>query len=136
MLIYFVGYKGARSFIGRYGKYVFMNQHHLDKAEHWFSRYGEWTAFIARNIPFIRTFISLPAGMARMNFAKFSIYTFLGCIPWNFGLAYLGFKLSEHWQMVETYVRPISYAVLSIIILLIVRFVYKAIKGYRKEGMI
>lgn len=129
MLIYIVGYKGARTLIDRYGKYVLINQHHVEQAEQWFSRYGEWTAFIARNIPFIRTFISLPAGISRMNFTKFSIYTFLGCIPWNLGIAYLGFKLGENWEQVEAYVRPVSYVVAAIIMLLVVRFIYKAIKG-------
>jgi membrane protein DedA with SNARE-associated domain len=135
ILIFIVGFKGARSLLERYGKYLFMNQQHLMKAELWFSKYGEWTAFIGRNIPFIRTFISLPAGIAKMNFTKFCIYTFLGCLPWNFALTYLGYSLGENWKLVESYVRPVSYGVLFVIIACIARFIYKAIKEHKKKGL-
>jgi membrane protein DedA with SNARE-associated domain len=78
VLTYWIGANGGRSLLQKYGKYLLINPGHLDKADRWFSRYGEWTVFFARNLPVIRTFISLPAGLARMNFAKFFVYTFAG----------------------------------------------------------
>jgi membrane protein DedA with SNARE-associated domain len=136
IIVYWIGAKGARSLLESYGKYIFLNHKHLQNAEVWFAKYGEWAAFFGRNLPFIRTFISLPAGIARMNFTKFCLFTLLGCLPWNIALTYLGYSLGANWTKVESYVRPVSYAVLVIILLIIVRFLFKAIlekRKYRKE---
>jgi membrane protein DedA with SNARE-associated domain len=136
IIIYWIGAKGARSLLEAYGKYIFLNHKHLEKSEAWFAKYGEWAAFFGRNLPFIRTFISLPAGIARMNFARFCLFTLLGCLPWNIALTYLGYSLGANWTKAEAYVRPVSYAVLVIIILIIARFLFKAIlekRKYRKE---
>jgi membrane protein DedA with SNARE-associated domain len=136
IIIYWIGAKGARSLLEAYGKYIFLNHKHLEKAEVWFAKYGEWAAFFGRNLPFIRTFISLPAGIARMNFTKFCLFTLLGCLPWNIALTYLGYSLGANWTKVESYVRPVSYVVLVIILLIIARFLFKSIlekRKYRKE---
>jgi membrane protein DedA with SNARE-associated domain len=85
--------------------------HHLAVAEKWFDRYGEFTVFISRCLPVVRTFISFPAGTARMNFAKFTIYTLLGCIPWVFALTYLGYTLGENWETIGDYLHYLDYAV-------------------------
>ncbi|MDD4767150.1 MAG: DedA family protein [Desulfotomaculaceae bacterium] len=132
VLTYWFGASGGRALLLKYGRYILINAEHLEKSERWFNRYGEWTVFFTRNLPVIRTFISLPAGIARMNFAKFFIYTLVGCIPWNTALTYLGFKLGENWQLIEPYFRPVSYAILAALIAVIVWFVYKSLRSRKK----
>ncbi|CAM2870706.1 DedA family protein [Paenibacillus sediminis] len=128
MLIYWVGAKGARSVLEKYGKFILLNHKHLRQSELWFKKYGEWTAFFSRNLPFVRTFISLPAGISGMNFYKFCMYTFLGCLPWNIALTYLGYKLGENWKIVESFIHPVTYGVIALMILLIARYVMKAMR--------
>jgi membrane protein DedA with SNARE-associated domain len=89
-IAYAVGRYGGRALFLKYGRYVLVSPHHLEKAERWFDRRGELTVFFTRMMPGIRTFISLPAGIARMRFEKFLLYSLLGSIPWNVALAYLG----------------------------------------------
>ena len=108
---YFVGLWGGRELWFRYGKYVGVRAHHLGVAERWFDKYGEFTVFISRCLPVVRTFISFPAGTARMNFAKFSFYTLLGCIPWVFALTYFGYVLGENWGTIGHYLHYLDYAV-------------------------
>jgi membrane protein DedA with SNARE-associated domain len=91
IIAYVVGRYGGRALFLRYGKYVLVRPHHLEQAEAWFDRRGEVTVFFTRMMPGIRTFISLPAGIARMNVVKFLGYSLLGSIPWNVALAYLGY---------------------------------------------
>jgi len=108
---YFIGLWGGRELWFRYGKYVGVRTHHLDVAERWFDKYGEFTVFVSRCLPVVRTFISFPAGTARMNFAKFSVYTFLGCVPWVFALTYLGYLLGENWTRIGDFLHYLDYAV-------------------------
>ena len=108
---YFVGLWGGRELWFRYGKYVGVRAHHLDVAEKWFDRYGEFTVFVSRCLPVVRTFIFFPAGTARMNFAKFSVYTLLGCIPWVFALTYFGYVLGENWGRIGDFPHYLDYAV-------------------------
>lgn len=102
-LAYAVGRSTGRALLDRYGKYVLIRSHDVDKAEVWWDRYGEAATFFSRLLPVIRTFISLPAGIARMPFGKFSIYTFLGVIPWTFALTYLGVVVKGNWEKVLGY---------------------------------
>jgi membrane protein DedA with SNARE-associated domain len=95
---YWVGSYGGRRFIEKWGAYILMSRRDLELADRFFARYGSATVFISRLLPVIRTFIALPAGIARMPQAKFQIYTFLGSWPWCFALAYIGMKLGEHWE--------------------------------------
>jgi membrane protein DedA with SNARE-associated domain len=108
---YFIGLWGGRELWFRYGRYVGVREHHLKVAEKWFDRYGEFTVFVSRCLPVVRTFISFPAGTARMNFAKFTFYTFVGCVPWVFALTYLGYYLGERWDEIGTYLHYLDYAV-------------------------
>ena len=110
-IAYFIGLWGGRELWLRYGRYVGVREHHLTRAEKWFDKYGEFTIFITRCLPAIRTFISFPAGTARMNLAKFTVYTFLGCVPWVFALTYLGFLLGENWERIGSYLHYLDYAV-------------------------
>ncbi|WP_419763375.1 DedA family protein [Desulforamulus ruminis] len=126
VITYWIGASGGRAFVCQYGRYFFINVKHMEKADVWFNRYGGRAVFFGRNLPVIRTFISLPAGIARMNFGKFFILTFTGCIPWNMALTYLGLKLGKNWHIVEAYTRPISYSIVALILLAIGYFLYKS----------
>src|SRR5260221_5097359 len=100
-LAYWVGAKGGRKAIEKYGRYILMSKHELAIADRWFEKRGEVIIFVARLLPVIRTFIAFPAGVARMNRTKFHVYTFVGSFPWCLGLAWVGQKLglelmSEH----------------------------------------
>jgi membrane protein DedA with SNARE-associated domain len=98
VVAYWIGAIGGRPFIMRYGRFVLLNHHDLDRAEHFFSRYGGITVFIGRLLPIVRTFIALPAGIAKMPQLRFHIYTFIGSWPWCYVLAYVGMKLGQAWE--------------------------------------
>jgi membrane protein DedA with SNARE-associated domain len=100
---YALGRTTGRDLLDRYGKYVFIRSHDIDRAEQWWARYGEAATFVSRLLPVVRTFISLPAGIARMPFWKFTIYTFLGVIPWTFALTWLGVLVEDNWERVLGY---------------------------------
>lgn len=127
-LAYIVGYYGGRPFILKYGKYFFISEEHFYKAENTFKKYGAAAVFFGRLLPVIRTFISLPAGIARMNFRKFITYSLIGMLPWNFILIFLGFKLGANY---ETVVRPVfkrfEYVVIAAIVLVILFFIVRAV---------
>jgi membrane protein DedA with SNARE-associated domain len=95
---YAVGSYGGRSVVERYGSYILLSRHELDWADHFFARYGSITVFLSRLLPVVRTFIALPAGIARMPQVRFHIYTFVGSWPWCLGLAWVGMKLGERWD--------------------------------------
>ncbi len=114
---YAVGAAGGRPLVEKYGRYVLLTRHDLELADRWFVRYGDWTVFIARLLPVVRTFIALPAGIARMNLLRFNIYTFLGSLPWCWALAYAGLKLGERWTVLREYFHRFD-AVLVVSILL------------------
>jgi len=97
---YWVGLKGGRVFIDKYGKYFFMNHHHLDMAENWFKKYGDKAVFFSRMLPVVRTFISLPAGMGKYSLKKLIIFSFFGSLPWCFALAFIGLKLGPQWKKI------------------------------------
>jgi membrane protein DedA with SNARE-associated domain len=95
---YWIGASGGRPLVERFGRYVLMDRHDLDRVTHYFERFGGITVFVARLLPVVRTFIALPAGIAKMPQLRFHIYTFLGSWPWCFVLAYVGAKLGESWE--------------------------------------
>ena len=119
-IAYWVGLYGGRPFIDKYGKYVLLRHHHVELAERWFAKYGAATVFFTRCLPIVRTFISLPAGIARMPFWKFTLYTLLGCIPWVFFLGWLGVRLGEHWEDIRPYLHYADYAVVAAIVVIVV----------------
>jgi membrane protein DedA with SNARE-associated domain len=101
LIAYYVGLRVGRAAILKYGKYVLLRESHLVIAENWFKKYGSNVIFFSRMTPIVRTVISLPAGISKMNLKKFSILTFLGSLPWTFALAFLGFFLGNNWGQVE-----------------------------------
>jgi membrane protein DedA with SNARE-associated domain len=98
LVAYEIGYYGGRPVVERYGSYIFLSRKELELADRFFERYGNATVFITRLLPVIRTFIALPAGIARMPRLQFHVYTFLGSWPWCLGLAYIGLVLGEKWD--------------------------------------
>ncbi len=103
IVAYYAGVWGGRPFVERYGPYVLISHKDLDRADRWFMQYGEAAVFFSRMLPVVRTFISLPAGIARMNFLRFVLFTFLGALPWCYLLAYIGVKMGEEWQHLRDY---------------------------------
>jgi membrane protein DedA with SNARE-associated domain len=98
VIAYWVGAAGGRPLVERYGRWVLMSHHDLDRMTHFFEKYGTITVLLGRLLPVVRTFIAFPAGVARMPQLRFHIYTFIGSWPWCFGLAYVGMKLGEKWH--------------------------------------
>ncbi|PKB71202.1 MAG: hypothetical protein BZY87_06610 [SAR202 cluster bacterium Io17-Chloro-G6] len=131
---YWISYKGGRPLLNKYGRYVLVTQHEVDRAEVWFQKYGELAVFASRLLPVVRTFISVPAGIARMNFWKFSFYTFIGSYPWSLGLAYGGYKLGENWEDLRRVMRPFDFPIAGIIAVVVVWFIYHRIKALRSEA--
>lgn len=117
LILYLVGYYGGRRIVIKYGRYFLISQEELNKSDQWFKKYGSLAIFFSRMTPIVRTYISLPAGLAKMNLPNFLIYTFLGSLPWNLGLAYVGILLGENWQYLEIYFRKFDYLILILIIL-------------------
>ncbi|HEX9916914.1 MAG TPA: DedA family protein [candidate division Zixibacteria bacterium] len=125
---YWVGVWGGRPFLSRYGKYILISHKDLDTADRWFSKYGDWAIFFSRLLPIIRTFISLPAGIARMNFTRFAIYTFVGSLPWCFALAYIGKILGENWDKIKIYFQRADLLIAILFLVAIALFIYRHIK--------
>ncbi|MBI3593486.1 MAG: DedA family protein [Nitrospirae bacterium] len=121
-IAYFLGRFGGRGFLERYGKYFFISEAELKKADRWFLKYGEATVFVTRMLPLVRTFISLPAGISKMNFFRFSIYSFVGSIPWCLGLAYVGKVLGNHWRQLGPYFHQFDFIVVIGLVLFIFWF--------------
>jgi membrane protein DedA with SNARE-associated domain len=98
VLAYEVGFYGGRPLVERYGSYILLSRRELEWADHFFARWGNAAVFMARLLPVVRTFIALPAGVARMPRLRFHVYTFAGSWPWCFVLAYIGKALGEKWE--------------------------------------
>lgn len=125
LIAYAVGRTGGRAIVERWGKYILIRHHDLDKAEVFFEKHGDAAVLIGRVLPVVRTFISFPAGVAEMPVSKFSIYTLLGSIPWTFALAYIGKSLASNWQTVSNAATPISVLFTIVIIGFIIRWYIK-----------
>jgi membrane protein DedA with SNARE-associated domain len=122
ILSYFVGLKGGRPFLEKYGKYFFFNHEHLELAENWFTKYGDKAIFFSRLLPVVRTFISLPAGIGRYNLRKLALYSFSGSLPWCFGLAYTGFLLGPYWNRLILIFNGLDIIVIGVLFLLAMYF--------------
>jgi len=133
LVAYAVGAYGGRSIFERYGKYVLVTRHDLDRADRWFAKYGDAAIFFSRLLPVVRTFISFPAGVSRMNIWKFSLYTFLGAFPWSLGLAYGGYVLGEHWEQLRTVMRPFDIPIILVILALVAWYVVRHVRRANSE---
>jgi membrane protein DedA with SNARE-associated domain len=134
ILGYALGYFGGRPFVKKYGKYFLISNEELEKSERWFSKYGSATAFFGRMLPIVRTFISTPAGVAKMNFKKFCIFTFLGAIPWSIFLTFIGLKLGENWQSIEVYFKKFDFVIAIIILIGFGWWIFNRVKNFKNNS--
>ena len=116
LIAYAIGAYGGRPLLARYGRYVLISTHDLDLAERHFARWGDLTVFFSRMLPIVRTFISLPAGAARMPFKRFTLFTFLGCVPWVFMLAFVGKQVGDNWHSWRHSLEYADYVILAAIV--------------------
>jgi membrane protein DedA with SNARE-associated domain len=111
---YWAGAAGGRPMVDRFGRYLLIRPHEVDKAHDWFERYGDAAVAFSRILPVVNTFISLPAGVVRMPFWRFTLYTALGAVPWTFLLAWLGAELGARWETVERALEPFSWVIAAV----------------------
>jgi membrane protein DedA with SNARE-associated domain len=136
LVAYWVGSRGGRPLIEKYGRYVLVSSHDLDLADRWFANYGEIIVFVSRLLPAIRTFIAFPAGVARMNLKRFVIYTFAGSLPWCLGLAYIGQKLGEKWNKddtLKTWFHRFDFLIGIAAVLLVGWWIWRHVRHLRKQ---
>ncbi len=131
VIAYLVGYYGGQPFVNKYGKYLLLSKKHVDTAQQWFDRYGLKATFFSRLLPVVRTFISLPAGFAKVNLGKFILYTVLGSIPWTVALIYAGQILGENWRVLNSIGHEAS---LAVAVLLVAAAVYYFWKNHVQSG--
>jgi len=128
VIAYYIGSHVGRNLVLRYGKYVFIDEKHLDLADRWFQKFGDKIIFVSRNLPAVRTYISLPAGISKMNIFKFSVYSLIGSIPWNFALLYAGVLLGKNWETILKYTIILDVIVVIGVLAFIVWWLRKRIK--------
>jgi membrane protein DedA with SNARE-associated domain len=131
LFLYWMGYYGGRPFLDKYGKYLLIKKKHLDLSEQWFEKYGPGVIFTARFIPVVRHAISIPAGIAKMSWKKFTFYTTCAVIPWTIFFIFLGERLGSHWQEIDEIARP--YLRPLIIMAIVATVIYIAFQVYRRK---
>jgi membrane protein DedA with SNARE-associated domain len=129
-IAYAVGYYGRIDLLETHGRKVGIKPHHLAWADRWFERYGDATVFFSRMLPIIRTFISLPAGVAKMPFWRFTTLTLAGCVPWVFMLAFIGKQAGDRWESWKDHLHYVDYAVLALIV---VGVAWLLLRQYRRR---
>ena len=132
MVAYGIGYKGGRPLMLKYGRYVLISQHDADKADAFFQRWGGATAFFSRLLPVIRTYISLPAGISKMPFLRFCIYSFLGSLPWCFVLAYTGYVLGDKISEIGSILHGLDAVILIALVTLVGLYIWRHMRNDRK----
>ena len=125
LISYYIGLKGGKPFVRRYGKYFLLNEEHLEKAHRFFERRGEITIFFSRFIPVVRHLISIPAGSAKMNLKRFVAFTAIGAAIWNVVLVYVGMLLKEQWETVLSYTQYLDVTVIVALVGLAIYFITK-----------
>lgn len=132
LIAYAIGYfledRIVLSLVQKYGKFILLSEHEYVRAVKWYQKYGSGITFFSRLLPAVRTFISLPAGLAQMNVWKFSIYTFLGSLLWSFVLAYIGYYLGAHWDSIGPIYNKFQLVIVVVIIVLIGYYIYRKIQ--------
>lgn len=129
---YGIGYAGGRPLMLKYGRYVLISQHDADKADRFFQKWGSATTFFARLLPVVRTYISLPAGIAKMPFAKFCLYTFLGSFPWCLLLAFVGTVIGNNLSTLSPLFHDLDVVIIVAVIALVALYIWRHIRNDRK----
>ena len=131
-IAYALGYYGekavVRKLIAKYGKFILLTEEEFNSALKLFNKYGQWVAAVARVLPAIRTVISLPAGIAKLPFIKFSALTFFGSLIWSYFLTYVGVLLGENWQIIRPYFRKFDIFIVTVSIIVIGAYIYHKLK--------
>ena len=125
-IAYAVGYYGRIDLLEKHGAKLHIKPKHLKWADDWFARYGDATVFFSRMLPIIRTFISLPAGVAKMPFWRFTLFTLAGCVPWVFMLTFIGQQVGDRWESWKDKLHYVDYAVAAAIVIGIVYLIVRA----------
>src|SRR6516164_1118071 len=131
VVAYELGSFGGRPLVDKYGRYIWISRHDLGMADRFFERFGSAAVFLGRLLPVIRTFIALPAGIARMPRLRFHIYTFIGSWPWCFALAYIGMRLGEQWDKdprLKMWFHRLDAMILAVIVAAVIYFVWAHIR--------
>ena len=131
IVAYGIGYSGGRPLMLKYGRYVLISQHDADRADAFFQRWGSATAFFSRLLPVVRTYISLPAGIAKMPFVRFCVYSFLGSLPWSFALAYVGLLLGNNLGKLGPIFHSLDVVILVVVVLLVALYIWRHIRNDR-----
>jgi membrane protein DedA with SNARE-associated domain len=129
---YGIGYAGGRPLMLKYGRYVLISQHDADKADRFFQKWGSATTFFSRLLPVVRTYISLPAGIAKMPFAKFCLYTFLGSFPWCLLLAFVGTVIGNNLSKLSPIFHDLDVVIIVAVIALVALYIWRHIRNDRK----
>ena len=124
-----VGRTGGRALVLRYGRYIFLRDHDLDRAERWFAKRGQAAVFFGRLLPVVRTFISFPAGVAEMEPIRFGIYTLLGSVPFVGALAGVGYGVESNYHSFVKYIQDFGYLIAFVILIVIAVFIYRRIQN-------
>lgn len=132
LIAYAVGFYGGRPIVEKYGKYILISKKDLDMADDWFAKYGDDTAFWSRLLPIIRTFISLPLGIAKVNIWKFAVYSLIGSIFWSLFLVYLGMKFGENWHILKDYFHEFDLVIGIILVFGLGWYVYRHMVNIKK----
>ncbi|MEK7075217.1 MAG: DedA family protein [Patescibacteria group bacterium] len=127
-VLYYIGYYGGRPVVEKYGKYFLINHKDLDVAENFFQKHGQLANFIGRFLPVVRTFISFPAGVARVKIAPFLALSFIGSFFWSLFLGFIGLKLGQNWQTIHSYFRGIDYVIVGLFILGLIYYIRRHLK--------
>lgn len=133
LIAYYLGFIGGRRLVERYGRYVLISRRDLTMADRWFERYGVLTILVGRMLPVVRTFIALPAGIARMEIKRFVIYTFIGSFIWCLGLVEVGVILGQNWRSLGPYFHRFDTLIVSMIIIGLIFYIYRHIRHTKTE---
>lgn len=128
-----MGEEWIRVAIRKWGKWLLMHEDDFDKALSWFNKYGQGITFASRLLPIVRTFISLPAGISKMDVKLFTLFTFIGSFIWSAILAFLGLKLGENWQIIEPFFRKFQYLIIAVFAILVILYVVRHVKKTTKN---
>lgn len=134
VLSYALGYFGGRPLVEKYGKYIMIHPDDLERADKWFARWGDWTAFLSRLLPIVRTFISFPAGVVRIRFWSFSMLTFVGSFIWCAALALGGYYFGANWEELRAIMRPFDIPIAIVLGGGMIYYIYRHVThGMRKH---
>lgn len=133
LVAYWIGARGGRPLVEKYGRYILVSHRDLDVADRWFQRHGDIIVFIGRLLPLVRTFIAFPAGVARMPLIKFIVYTFVGSFIWCWALAWIGLRLGEHWDTLGPWFHRFDTVIVVVVVLGFVWYVWRHLRNLRRS---